>query len=328
MSVENKNNYDRQNKEQSHAHGVVDMSVFSSQQGIRAVFISSLVLFVGSLLQFVVVLLSGSVSLLSDTIHNFGDAATAIPLTIAFLIGRKKPNNSFTYGYGKAEDLAGLTILFFMLGSAVYAAFVSIQRLFHPYTPTHLWVIGFASLLGFAINEGAAIFRINVGKRIHSEALVTDGKHARMDGFTSLSVLAGAVGAYFNYPVIDPIVGLFITVIILHTIWESGQEVFKRMLDGIDPAIVEQVKDEVKNVEGVKKITEIRVRWIGHFLQAEITVAVDPKLTVEEGHEVTCNATSKLKKQLPHLSHIFIHVVPTHSDNEFHHHQDEEIASL
>lgn len=324
MSKGNKQGHNQE----EHTHGTVDASIFASQKGLRAVMFSSLVLFVGSLFQFIVVVLSGSVSLLSDTIHNFGDAATAIPLTIAFLIGRRKPNNSFTYGYGKAEDLAGVTILFFMLASAIYATYVSIQRLFHPYTPTHLWIIAIASVVGFGINEGAAIFRIKVGKQINSEALVTDGKHARMDGFTSLAVLIGAVGAYFGYPIIDPIVGLFITALILHTVWESGQEVFKRMLDGVDPELVNQVKHAVEEIPGVREITETRVRWIGHTLHAEVTIAVDPKLSVEEGHEITCVAHNELKEHLPHLSHIFIHVVPIHSSGEIHHHMDEDQSHL
>ncbi|HWY79536.1 MAG TPA: cation diffusion facilitator family transporter [Candidatus Sulfotelmatobacter sp.] len=310
-------------QEHEHTHGTVDPMLFASQKGLKAVMSSSIVLFVGSLFQLAVVILSGSVSLLSDTIHNLGDGATAIPLSIAFLIGRRKPNNSFTYGYGKAEDLAGVTILLFMLASALYAAYVSINRLFHPYTPTHLWVIAIASLVGFGINEGAAIFRIKVGEQIHSEALVTDGKHARMDGFTSLAVLVGAFGTYLGYPIVDPIVGLFITVLILHTIWEQGQEVFKRMLDGVDPELVKQVNHAVREVAGVKSITETRVRWIGHFLHAEVTIAVDPNLTVEEGHEVSCKADHQLREHLPHLSHIFIHVVPLHSPHEEHHHDDE-----
>lgn len=311
-------------EEYEHTHGVVEASLFASQKGLKAVMSSSLILFIGSLFQLVVVLLSGSVSLLSDTIHNLGDGATAIPLTIAFLLGRKKPNTTFTYGYGKVEDLAGVAILLFMLTSAIYAAYVSIDRLFHPYTPTHLWIIAIASLVGFAINESAAIFRIKVGTQIHSEALITDGKHARMDGLTSLSVLIGAGGIFLGYPIVDPLVGLFITVLILHTIWESGREVFKRLLDGVDPKLVAKINHEVLEVTGVKTITATRVRWIGHFLHAEVTIAVDPKLTVEQGHEVSCRADNELKKHLPHLSHVFIHIVPLHSLRELHHHSDEE----
>ncbi len=304
-----------------HTHGTIDASLFTSQKGLQAVMSSSLVLFLGSLFQLIVVLLSGSVSLLSDTIHNFGDAATAIPLSIAFLMGRKKPTKRFTYGYGKVEDLAGVSILFFMLASAFYAAYVSIQRLFHPYTVTHLWIVGVASIMGFAINEGAAVFRIKVGKQIHSEALITDGKHARTDGFTSLAVLIGALGSYFGFPIVDPIVGLFISALILHTVWESGKEVFTRMLDGVDPSIVEQVKDAARAVHEVKSVTETRVRWLGHTLHAEINIAIDPKLSIEEGHNIAQKVHHELEDHLPHLSHIVIHVDPIGASGEKHHHE-------
>jgi len=261
--------------EHGHSHGTIDSTIFTSQKGIRAVMTSSIILFVGSIFQLIVVLLSGSVSLLSDTIHNFGDGATAIPLSVAFFLGRKKPTARFNYGYGKAEDLAGVTILIFMLSSAFYAAYVSINRLLHPYTPTHLWIVALASLVGFGINEGAALFRIRVGKDIKSEALIADGKHARMDGITSLSVLIGALGTYLGFPIVDPIVGLFITTLILHTVWESAGPVFTRLLDGVDPEIAKQIRVAIEEVKEVKEIRDIHVRWLGHMISGEVTSCVE-----------------------------------------------------
>jgi len=296
--------------EHGHSHGTIDATIYSSQKGLRAVTTSSLILFIGSLFQLVVVLLSGSVSLLSDTIHNFGDGATAIPLSIAFILGRKKPTARFNYGYGKAEDLAGVTILFFMLASAIYAAYVSINRLFHPYTPTHLWVVAIASLVGFGINEGAALFRIRVGREIKSEALIADGKHARMDGITSLTVLIGALGAYLGFPIVDPIVGLFITALILHTIWESAGPVFTRLLDGVDPEITHQVKHAITEVNEVKEAKDIHIRWLGHMLSIEVTICVDPKLTVAEGHVIAEEVHHELHEHFPYLAHLSVHVDP------------------
>lgn len=307
----------------NHEENMYEPSFFTSKKGLRAIIISSLILFFGSLFQLAVVLLSGSISLLSDTIHNFGDAVTALPMTIAFLVGRKKPTSRFTYGYGKVEDLAGVSILFFMLASAFYAAYVSIESFFHPHTVTHLWVVASASIVGFLINEGAAIFRIKVGKEIHSEALVTDGKHARMDGFTSLAVLIGSLGVSLGFPIVDPIVGFIISIIILHTVWESGKVVFTRLLDGVDPAIVEEVKDVIRKVSEVKGITETRVRWLGHKLHAEVNIAIDPKLSVEEGHNIAQKVHRELGKHLPHLSHIIIHIDPLHSSGEKHHHHHQ-----
>jgi len=296
--------------EHGHTHGTIDATLFSTQKGLRAVMNSSIILFVGSLFQLIVVILSGSVSLLSDTIHNFGDGATAIPLSVAFILGQKKPTARFNYGYGKAEDLAGVTILLFMLASAIYAAYVSITRLFHPYTPTHLWVVAIASLVGFGINEGAALFRIRVGKEIKSEALIADGKHARMDGITSLTVLIGALGAYLGYPIVDPLVGLFITALILHTIWESAGPVFTRLLDGADPEIAHQVTHAIAEVKEVKETKGIHVRWLGHTLSLEVTICVDSKLSVAEGHVIAEEVHHELHEHFPHLTHLAVHVDP------------------
>ena len=308
--MENKTEHLHKTDDHGHSHGTNDANLFSTQKGLGAVMNSSLLLFVGSLFQLFVVILSGSVSLLSDTIHNFGDGATAIPLSIAFLLGKKKPNERFNYGYGKAEDLAGVAILFFMLASAIYAAYVSINRLLHPFTPTHLWVVAIASFVGFAINEGAALFRIRVGKEIQSEALIADGKHARIDGITSLTVLIGALGAYLGFPIVDPIVGLFITALILHTLWESASPVFTRLLDGVDPEIAEQVKQAVTQVKEVKEIKDIHTRWLGHTLSIETTICVNPNLTVAQGHAIAEEVHHELHEHFPHLSHLAVHVDP------------------
>lgn len=296
--------------EHGHSHGTIDATIFTSQKGLRAVMLSSIILFVGSLFQLIVVLLSGSASLLSDTIHNFGDGATAIPLSIAFMLGRRKPTARFNYGYGKAEDLAGVAILIFMVASAGYAVYVSIDRLFHPFTPTHLWVVAIASLVGFGINEGAAWFRIRVGKEIKSEALIADGKHARIDGITSLAVLIGALGAYLGYPIVDPLVGLFITALILHTVWESSGSVFTRLLDGIDPEISHQVQHTIEKVQNVEEIGDTKVRWLGHMLSIDVTICVDSALTVAQGHAIAEEVHHELHEHFPHLAHLAVHVDP------------------
>jgi cation diffusion facilitator family transporter len=197
-----------------------------------------------------------------------------------------------------------------MLASAGYAAYVSIDRLFHPYIPTHLWVVVIASLVGFGINEGAALFRMRVGKEIKSEALIADGKHARIDGITSLAVLIGAFGAYLGFPIVDPIVGLFITALILHTVWESAGPVFTRLLDGVDPEITHQVRHAIEEVKGVKEIDAINVRWLGHMLAVEATICVDAKLTVAQGHTIAEDVHHELHEHFPNLTHLAVHVDP------------------
>ncbi len=307
-----------QEEKQEHAHGIIDPTL-TSGKGLEAVKWSSIILFLGAFIQLVVVLLSGSVSLLTDTIHNFGDAATAIPLGVAFLIGRRKPTKTFTYGYGKVEDIAGIIIIVFMLTSALIALYASFQRILHPQIVTHLWIVVFASLVGFTINEGAAIFRIRVGKQINSQALIADGYHARTDGWSSLAVLVGAVGVSLGFHLADPLVGILIAVVILKTTWESAKEVFTRALDGIDPKVIEEIKHVASHVNGVDEVTETRVRWIGHSIHAELNVAVEPTLTVEKGHEIANEISHDLLHELPYLSNASIHVDPLHSSGEKHH---------
>jgi cation diffusion facilitator family transporter len=313
------NNQEDHHEEYKHTHGKIDSSIATSKQGLEAVKWSSIVLFIGSCLQLAVVVLSGSVSLLSDTIHNFGDSATALPLGAAFFMGRKPANSRFTYGYGKVEDIAGVCVLFFMLASAIGAAYISIQRLFHPQPVTHLPILVIASLVGFAINEWAAMFRIKTGKKIKSEALIADGMHARMDGLTSLAVLVGALGIWLGYPLADPIVGLFIAALILKTTWESGRAVFTRLMDGIEPGMMNDIKIAAEHVEGVKDITDTRVRWIGHRLHVELNVAVDPTLSVAKGHAIAKNVQHELSERLPNLSTTSIHIDPTSEAGEQHH---------
>ncbi|MCC4768988.1 cation diffusion facilitator family transporter [Methanosarcina sp. DH2] len=303
----------------SHVHGTVDPELLSTNRGLHAVKWSFICLMITALFQILVVWVSGSVALLADTIHNFGDAATAIPLGFAFLLSRKKPSKSFTYGYGRAEDLAGLLIVFLIFLSAAVAAYESVSRLLSPQPVDFLWAVAAASIIGFLGNEFVAKFRIRVGKEIGSAALVADGYHARADGFTSLAVLFGALGVWLGYPLADPIIGLFITVAILHIVWDAGKSVFSRMLDGVDPQIVDDIRQVVNQVSDVKDITEVRVRWLGHRLYAEVNIAVDSGLSVKEGHEIAVNVRHSMLHGLTYLSNAVVHVDPLGASGEIFH---------
>ncbi len=302
-----------------HTHGVVDPTILTTERGIWAVKWSLVGLMLTAVLQVVIVYISGSVALLADTIHNFGDAATAIPLWIAFLLARRKPSKRFTYGYGRVEDLAGVAIVFMILFSAVVAGYESIQRIFQPQEVKYLWAVVAASLIGFIGNEAVALFRIRVGKEIGSAALVADGYHARVDGLTSLAVLFGAVGVWLGYPLADPIVGLLITIAILKIVWDSAKSVFTRMLDGVDPQIVDEIRHTAQHTPGVQEVTEVRVRWLGHRLHAELNIAVDSEFTVEAGHEVASEMHHELLHRLRYLSGATIHIDPANASGPEHH---------
>lgn len=302
-----------------HTHGAVDPSLFTTERGIWAVQWSFVGLMITALAQAGIVWLSGSVALLADTIHNIGDASTAIPLWIAFALARRPPNRRFTYGYGRVEDLAGVIIVLTILFSAIVAGYESIQRLIHPRPVSYLGAVAAASLIGFLGNEAVALFRIRVGREIGSAALIADGYHARVDGLTSLAVLLGAIGVWLGYPLADPLVGLVITAAILRIVWDSAVSVFSRLLDGVDPEVIEEIEHAAAHVPGVQEVAEVRVRWIGHRLYAELNVAVAPHLTVAEGHAIAKEVRHQLLHHLRYLSNALVHVDPVHASGERHH---------
>jgi cation diffusion facilitator family transporter len=302
-----------------HTHGAVDPSIATSERGIWAVKWSFVALFVTALLQLGVVILSGSVALLSDTIHNFGDAATAVPLWIAFALTRLGASRRFPFGYGRVEDLAGVVVVLIILFSALVAGYQAIERLINPQPVGFLGALAAAAIVGFLGNEAVAIFRIRVGRQIGSAALVADGYHARTDGWTSLAVLVGAVGVWLGYPLADPIVGLLIAAAILVIVWQSGKMVFARLLDGVDPSVMDEIRSAAARVEGVEDVAEVRARWVGHWLRAEVNVAVNPEASVAEGHEVAREVNHRLLHELGYLETAVVHVDPAQESGEEYH---------
>ncbi len=300
----------------SHTHGTVDPSILATNKGLWAVKWSFIGLMITAVLQIFIVSISGSVALLADTIHNFGDASTAIPLAIAFSLTRKKPSKRFSYGYGRVEDLAGIIIVLLILFSAAVAGYESVNRFLNPQPVEHLQAVVAAAIIGCIGNEVVAQFRMKVGKEIGSAALIADGYHARVDGFTSLAVLIGAIGIWLGYPIIDPVIGMLITISILKIVFDSSKLVFTRLLDGVEPEVIDKVKNITESVEGVCEVTDLRVRWIGHRLHAEINASVATSLSVGEGHEIANAIREKLLENFSYLSGTTIHVDPLTASGE------------
>ncbi|NWF25502.1 cation transporter [Streptomyces sp. PKU-EA00015] len=288
----------------------VDRALETSAQGMRALWISLAVLGATAAAQTVVVVLSDSVALLGDTVHNAADALTAVPLAVAFVLGRRAATRRFTYGYGRAEDLAGMVIVLTIAASAAFAAWSAVDRLLNPREVSHLPAVAAAAVIGFAGNEWVARYRIRTGRRIGSAALVADGLHARTDGFTSLAVLLGAGGAAVGWRLADPIVGLAITAAILLVLRDAAREVFHRVMDAVDPALVDAAEQSLRGVRGVRAVGELRLRWIGHRLRAEVAVVVDGRLTVFEAHRVAVDAEHALLHALPRLTAALVHADP------------------
>jgi cation diffusion facilitator family transporter len=298
---------------------VVDPSIASNERGLWALKWSFAGLFVTALFQVIVVIVSGSVGLLADTIHNFADAATAIPLAIAFWLGRRGVTRRFTYGLGRVEDFAGLAVILTILASAVVAAYESLQRLRHPQPVDFLWAVMIASAVGFIGNEAVALFRIRVGREIGSAALVADGYHARVDGWTSLAVFVGALGVWLGYPMADPLVGLGISVAIFVLVWQSAGSILMRMLDGMDAKTLEAIAHAAAHVPRVEEVSNVRARWIGHRIHAELNVTVTGGLSVSEGHDIAREVRHQLLHHLPHLGGVTVHVDPYGQSGDAHH---------
>jgi cation diffusion facilitator family transporter len=310
---------DKHSHSHGHSHGAIDASILTTDRGLWAVKWSFIGLAITAFFQFIVVMLSSSIALFADMIHNIGDAATAIPLGIAFALAKLKPTKRFTYGYGRVEDLAGVAVVLTILASATVAGYESINRFFHPHEVSHIGAVIVASIVGFLGNEAVAVFRIRVGKEIGSAALIADGYHARVDGFTSLSVLVSAIGVKLGFPLADPIVGLLITLVLLKVVWDSIKIVFVRLLDGIEPEIVEELRHAVEHVPEVREVTDIRARWIGHKVHAELNVSLDPKLSVEQAHEIAKEVRHQLFHHLKYLSNAIVHIDPATASGEAHH---------
>lgn len=303
-------NHDNGKSGHGHTHGVVDATITTTQRGLWAVKWSFVILAITAALQFAVVLVSGSVALLADMIHNIGDAVTAVPLSIAFVLARRKPSARFTYGYGRAEDLAGVTVVLIILASALVAAYEAIHRLFHPATVTQLGWLAAAGVVGFVGNEMVAIFRIRVGREIDSAALIADGYHARTDGLTSLAVVIGALGVWLGFPLADPIIGLLITLTIFGIVWQSSKAVLERMLDGVDPRITADIRHAAEHVPGISQVLDVRARWMGHRMAAELDVGMDGSLSLREVDALTRKFEKEIFAHVPALSSARIRARP------------------
>jgi cation diffusion facilitator family transporter len=291
-----------------HSHDAsdsIDNALEASKEGIRALKISLFVLLGTTVLQLAVVIISGSVALLADTIHNFSDALTAVPLWIAFILGRRIATRAYNYGFGRAEDLAGLFIVAVVAASAVVAAYQSIERLFNPQPLHNLWWVAAAGIIGFAGNEAVAIYRIRVGQRIGSAALVADGVHARTDGFTSLAVVVGAIGVMLGFPLADPIIGILISAAIIVLLWGTVRSIGRRLMDGIEPELVHRAEHALADTPGVLAVDRLQLRWVGHRLQGAATLRV-ANGTVAEADSIAHEAEHQLSHALPNLDDMIL----------------------
>jgi len=300
----------------AHSHSITektDTAMESNKRGIQTLKITLVIMGLTALLQVIIVLASGSVALLADTIHNFADACTSLPLWVAFALARRGANRRFTYGYGKIEDVAGVLIVLIIFFSACVAGYESVLKIIHPEPMVNTGWVAAAAIIGFIGNEWVAMYRIRVGKEIGSAALIADGYHARVDGFTSLAVLFGVAGVWLGFPIIDPLVGLGITITILVIVKGAAKSVWIRLIDGIEPEILEQIEHAPMHVPGVKAVRDVRARWIGHRVYTDVVLDVAPEITVREADKLAQSVEKSLLDHVHLLGGAVVQVKPDES---------------
>ncbi len=286
----------------------------ATDRGIWVVKMSLVALLVTASFQVLIVSVSGSTALLADTIHNFSDALTAIPLGLAFTLSRRARTARYTYGYGRAEDIAGMLIVLMIFLSLLEAIYQSIMKLISPKPVTNLGWVAAAALVGFLGNEFVAILRTRTGREIGSAALIADGTHARTDGFTSLAVLAGAIGVGLGFPLLDPLIGLGISIAILFICWDTARDMSYRVMDAVDPQIPGLIEKLAKSTAGVMDAHEVAVRWVGHRQRAELHITVDCQMTTCESHTIAEEIRHQLFHAMPALVDATVHVDPCQCD--------------
>ena len=300
-----------------HEHGHYATALdpaMANARGIWAVKVSLIALLVTAVFQVIIVAISGSVALLADTIHNFSDALTAIPLWIAFTLARRPRTDRYTYGYGRAEDLAGVLIVVMIFLSALEVFQQSIEKIVHPQPVSNLGWVAAAAIVGFLGNEAVAILRTRVGREIGSAALVADGLHARTDGFTSLGVLAGVIGVALGFPLADPLIGVVIGVTILIVVRDATREMWYRLMDAVDPRVSQAIAQAVSNVTGVLRVRDVTVRWLGHRQRVELNIEVPGALSTFQSHQIAEDVRHTLFHAMPALVEVTIHVDPEGAD--------------
>ncbi|SEB36215.1 cation diffusion facilitator family transporter [Rhodococcus jostii] len=298
------------------ANDAIQSAQESSGQGIRAAWIGLAGMMTTAILQIFIVAISGSIALLADTLHNLGHAMTTIPLVIAFRIGQRAASKRYSYGYRRAEDLVGVLISLVIAASAALIIYESIDALINPRPLSNLGWVFAAGLVGALGNEVVAVYRIRTGRKIGSAALIAEGQHARADGLTSIAVVVGVVGVWFGFARLDAIIGLFIAAAILWILFNSMRTICRRLMDGVDPGVIESMTTTVAAVDGVVDVDRVRARWSGHRMEADANVVVAKGLSVVDGHHIAEQVQHQLLHTTPHLEEVVVHLHPDLSAGE------------
>ncbi|HEX4865073.1 MAG TPA: cation diffusion facilitator family transporter [Acidimicrobiales bacterium] len=293
-----------------HSHVGPDRSAVFSGEGIRAIKISTFGLLLTALIQFVVVWIGGSVGLLADSLHNFADVFTTVALWIAFNASRRAADRRYTYGYDRFEDLVGVVIVGIIGLSCVISGFEAYRALVRPHRVTEIGVSIAAGVVGIVGNELVARFKIRVGRKIRSAALVADGIHSRTDGWVSAGAVSGLIGVSLGYPKADPVAALVITAAIAWVTVTAAREVVARLVDRVEEGLIDSIEQQARSVQGVADVHDVRARWAGRSLYVQMDLAVPEDLPLRDAHAIAEEVRHAVLHGTDGVSEVTVHVDP------------------
>jgi cation diffusion facilitator family transporter len=293
------------------SHGVAAVAgPEGTKAGLRAIRLSAAVLAVAAGAQLAVVAIGGSAGLFASALDNLGDVISTVALALAFMAARRAADDRYTFGYQRLEDLAGVVVVAVIWASAGLAAFESFRKLVGEHRPTAIGVGIAVAIVGAIANEVVARYKMRVGRSIGSQPLIADGRHARIDALASVAAFAGLLGVKLGWRGADPIAGLLITVAIVAIAWDASRHVLARVLDAVDPEIVDRIMHVASETEGVAGLGRVQARWAGRSLYVSLTVAVDGNLSVADAHAVGEAVHHQVLHELPGVAQVDVHVDP------------------
>src|ERR1700716_2859860 len=282
---------------------------YGNKDAIRAVVVSAVALGIAAVAEISASILSGSASVLADGLHNAGDVLTSFILLFTFALVRRPATRRFSSGYGRFEAEAKLLFLVVLIITAAIATAESFYKLIHPTTYANIPLSLGAALVGVVANLGVSEYKVRVGRGIGSESLAADGIHSRIDALVSAGAFAGIGLAGIGLAIADPIVGILITVAIVFVLAGTVKALFYRMMDAVDPTIVDELTTAAKSVPGVLAVHDVRVRWVGRELVATMHVACNPKSTLEDAPAVAMRGVGGVCHEVP-AARLEIHMDP------------------
>ncbi|WP_343571292.1 cation diffusion facilitator family transporter [Mycobacterium sp.] len=270
------------------------------RQANRAVGISALVLALTGLIELVIAVVSGSVALLGDALHNLSDVSTSALVFVGFRASRRLPTERYTYGYERAEDLAGIGVALVIWSSAIVAGQESVEKLINHGSTGHVgWGIA-AAAVGIAGNQLVARYKLTVGRRIRSATVVADAKHSRLDALSSAGAMLGLIAVALGWTWADAVAGIVVTGFICHVGWEVTADIAHRLLDGVDPEIITTAEFAALEVAGVQH-AHARARWTGRTLRVEVEGFLDSETSLAAADEIGRGVCAILTSRIPEL---------------------------